>query len=71
MANWDWIKKYYGWIALTLGVIFVIVKIDLWANGTDESAFLIAISPFIKDIIMGGLILAFFILLWFCIKEQE
>jgi len=63
MLNWNWIKKYYGWIALILGVVFIIVKIDLWANGTDKSTFLIVISPFIKDVVMGGLIFVFFILL--------
>ena len=69
MQNWDWIKKYYTWIALILVICFIIVKIDLWVNGTDKSAFLIAISPFIKDIITGGFIVAFFILLWFYMNQ--
>ena len=71
MPNWEWIRNYYGWIAFILGIIFVIVKIDLWVDGTDKSAFLVVLSSFVKDIIVGGLILAFFILLWFYMKEQE
>lgn len=60
--NWTWFNKYFKSIAIIIGVIFLITKIDLWVNGSEESTFFTAISPLIKSLI-GDFLIVLFILL--------
>jgi len=64
MINWDWFNKYFKSIAIIIGVIFIITKIDLWVHpDSKQSLFLQSISPFIKSIMGDALIILFILLI--------
>ena len=61
--NWKFFGKYSFWSVLTLIVLKVISKIDMWVNQTEKSLFWEITTPFRNSVIFDLILLILILLI--------
>jgi hypothetical protein len=70
--NWPWFNEYLKTIAVIIGTIFIITRIDLGVHPDNkQSLFLQSISPFLKSVIGDAVIVLFILLIALAYHYRE